>query len=104
MENNEGIIIYVSVRIGPEIKGRFLTILRDIVLNAREEPGCLKYDWYCNPEDNENFIIHGEFDNETNFRLYKKSEVVEYIQRLLIPLLKEKPRYRHYRARVFEQG
>jgi len=104
MNSKTGIVIYVSVIVSSETKEKFTTNLMDIVSGARQIKGCLKYQWFINPDDNNNYIIYGEFDTEENFSRYKKSDVVSNIGKLLLPLLKEKPNFKHFRTRLFEQG
>ena len=99
-----GIIIYVSATVLPGNKKIFETTLTDIVSKARQAPGCLKYQWFVNPDNNSNYIIYGEFDSKENFALYQKSEVVSMIGKQLIPLLKDKPSFKHFLAENFEQG
>ncbi len=98
------IVIYVSVNVLPGTKEKFVANLIDIVSSARQVEGCLKYQWFINPNDISNYIIYGEFDTEKNFLLYKKSEVVSKIGKLLLPLLNGKPNFKHFRTQTFEQS
>lgn len=104
MNSNTSIVIYVSVNVSPETTEKFVANLTNIVSSARRVEGCLKYQWFINPDDNSNYIIYGEFDTEENFLLYKKSEVVSNIGKLLLPLLNRKPNFKHFRTQTFEQG
>lgn len=104
MNSTTDIVIYVSATVLPENKEIFETTLTDIVSNARQVIGCLKYQWFVNPDDNNNYIIYGEFDSQENFALYRKSEVVSMIGKHLLPLLKDKPSFKHFRTETFEQG
>ena len=98
------IIIYVSVSTPPENTSEFEDRLRRVVDAAKNVEGCLRYEWFKNPDSSNQFTIYGEFDSEENFALYKQSNVVEMIGRQLLPLTMSKPTYKHFRAEVFEQG
>ena len=98
------IVIYVSALVHSEHKEKFETTLRDIVVRARQVNGCLKYQWFINPDDDGNYIIYGEFDTEESFLMYKKSDVVLNIGKHLLPLIKEKPTFKHFKTQLFEQG
>jgi quinol monooxygenase YgiN len=104
MNNTTRIGIYVSVTVLSETKEKFMTNLVDIVYMARRIKGCLRYQWFINPDDSNNYIIFGEFDTEENFSLYRKSDVVQNIGKVLLPLLKEKPNFKHFRTQLFEKG
>lgn len=104
MNSKTTIVIYVSVNVLPAKKGIFVSNLIDIVSSARLVEGCLKYQWFINPDDNSNYVIYGEFDTEENFLHYKSSEVVSNIGKLLLPLLTEKPNFKHFRTQTFEQS
>ncbi len=104
MNSTTFIVIYVSVIALPENKEKFEINLRHIVNTAKQVKGCLKYQWFINPEDSSNYIIYGEFDTKENFAFYRKSEVVQMIGKQLIPLLKGKPSFRHFQAKIFEEG
>jgi quinol monooxygenase YgiN len=98
------IVIYVSALVRPEHKEKFENTLRDIVVRARQVNGCLKYQWLINPDDDGNYMIYGEFDTEESFLMYKKSDVVLNIGKHLLPLIKEKPTFKHFKTQLFEQG
>jgi quinol monooxygenase YgiN len=98
------IILYVSAKTTYENRGLFQERLSSIVTLAKSSLGCLKYEWFQDHADNNHFVIYGEFDTEENFKLYKQSDVVSNIGKLLLPLLKEKPSFKHFKGQVFEQG
>lgn len=104
MNTTNCIIIYVSVTVQPENKQKFESNLSHIVNMAKQTQGCLKYQWFLNPENNDNYVIYGEFDSDDSFVLYRKSEVVQMIGKELLPLLQDKPSFKHFRAQVFEEG
>jgi quinol monooxygenase YgiN len=103
MNSKTFIAIYVSVVVPPENKGKFETNLKHVIDAAKDVKGCLKYQWLINPDDKSNYIIYGEFDTQKNFALYRKSQVVEMIGKQLLPLLKDKPRFKHFQAETFEE-
>ena len=70
------VVIHVSVRVKDETVPNFELSLREIVEDARCTPGCLKYEWYRDPDISNHFIIYGEFDSEDNFRATVTFEVV----------------------------
>ena len=80
----------------------FEQILREVVEDARRTQGCLKYEWYREPDVANGFIIYGEFDSEDNFRAYLNSPVVKRIGEQLIPLIEGGPQFKHYRATELE--
>jgi quinol monooxygenase YgiN len=94
----------VSVQVLPENKAKIETVLTGIVTRARQLKGCLKYQWFVNPEDIYNYIAFAEFDSEENFALYRKSEIISMIGKQIVPLLKQKPAFKHFRTEIFEQG
>ena len=98
------ILIYVHTVTSAERAPALEAMLRRVVAAARRVKGCQTYAWYKDPEADYQYTVYGEFDTEENFRLYKQSQVVEMIVQELIPLTTAKPRYKHFRAEVFEQG
>ncbi len=98
------VILFVDCIVLRENKNQFLKNLRNIVSSAKNEKGCLKYKWFVNPDNDNNFIIYGEFDTEENFLLYGKSEIVQMIGTQLLPLINGKPSFKHIRGEVFEEG
>lgn len=104
MSSKTFVAIYVSVVVLQGDKGEFEINLKQVMNAAKAVKGCLKYQWFINPDDNSNYIIYGEFDSQENFALYRKSGVVQMIGKQLLPLLKDKPRFKHFHAETFEEG
>jgi quinol monooxygenase YgiN len=98
----EMVVIHVSARVKDETVTNFEQRLREVVEDARRTAGCLKYEWYRDPDISNHFIIYGEFDAEDNFEAYLKSSVVERIGEELMPLLEGEPQFKHYQATVLE--
>ncbi len=87
--------------------GKIKTIFKiysNIVSLAKQEKGCLKYQWFVNPDNENNFIIYGEFDTKENFLLYRKSEIIQMIGQQLLPLVNGRPSFKHIRGEIFEDG
>lgn len=78
--------------------------LRGILADARKLPGCVRSEWYRDPEGDGRYVMHGEFDGMEAFAEYRQSEVVARIGSEFLPLLASEPEFRHYEARVFESG
>jgi quinol monooxygenase YgiN len=98
------IVVQVSVRAKPENIRRFEELLRQVVLEVRELPGCLRYDWYRSPDvAGENFV-YAEFESDETFGQYRRGPVVKKIGEQLIPLLEAPPSFKHLRATVMEHG
>lgn len=98
------VITYVSVSVAPENAAAFETNIRQITEAAMQLPGCLTSEWYRHPTQENHYTMYGEFASEEAFIHYRKSPVVEMIGHLLLPILLEKPRFKHFRAEVFEEG
>lgn len=98
------VITYVQVSLSSENVAAFETHIQQITKAAMQLPGCLTSEWYRDPVQENHYTMYGEFESEEAFLNYRKSNVVEMIGRLLIPILLEKPRFKHFRAEIFEQG
>lgn len=104
MSHNNGVIIYVSVEIQSENRGAFEVNLNQVMNSARQHRGCLKYQWFINPDNNCNYVIYGEFDTNDSFVLYRKSDIIPMIGKQLLPLIKGKPSFKHFHTEIFEEG
>jgi len=96
------VIIHISAKVKDGTETNFEQSLREVVENARQTTGCVKYEWYRDPDSSNHFIIYGEFDSEDNFKAYLKSPVVKRIGEELIPLIEGGPKFKHYKASVLE--
>lgn len=95
-------IIYASLTVQPENAAKFKEILWKMSDEAEKLPGCLKYDWFNCPDDENIFVIYAEFDAENSYLFYKKSNVLKLINRDLFPLLYGEPVFKHFRASIIE--
>lgn len=98
------IVIEVSVRSKAPNVDRLEQLLRDVVEEARQAPGCLRYDWYRSPDSEHERFIYAEFDSDNAFALYRKGPIVRKIVEQLIPLLDGRPSFKHLSATILEQG
>jgi quinol monooxygenase YgiN len=98
------VVIQVSVKAKSESVDRFEQVLREVVGQARGEPGCCRYEWYRSPDAEREVFIYGEFESEDVFAEYRKGPVVKRIGQELIPLLESRPSFKHFRATVLEQA
>jgi quinol monooxygenase YgiN len=95
------IIIYVAVRPTPTTVTTFEQTLRQVVDEARNTAGCLRYEWYRDPDAPLRYTIYGEFDTGENFANYLASAVVQRIGAELLPLLDAPPAFKHFEATMF---
>lgn len=98
------IVVQVSVRAKPENVERLEKTLRQVVGEARQAPGCLRYDWYRSPDVEREVFVYAEFDSDEAFAQYRTGPVVKKIGEQLIPLLETRPSFKHFSATVLEQG
>jgi quinol monooxygenase YgiN len=98
------IVVQVSVRAKPEHVERLEQLLRQVVTEARQLPGCIRYDWYRSPDTEREMFGYAEFDSDEAFAQYRKGPVVKKIGEQLIPLLETRPSFKHLSATVLEQG
>lgn len=98
------IVVQVSVRAKPENVAQLEQKLRQIVAEARQLSGCLRYDWYRSPDAEREKFIYAEFDADEAFAQYRKGPIVKKIGEQLIPLLEGRPSFKHFSATVLEQG
>jgi quinol monooxygenase YgiN len=98
------ILTYVIADTDPAESSRFEATLRSITADARALDGCLANEWYRHPDVPGRYIVHGAFETAEHFQAYLQSAVVQRIGNELRPLLREKPRFRHYEAHVLEQS
>lgn len=98
------ILIHVFVKTKGNVIGEFERALREVVGDARETAGCIKYEWYRVPDSQQEYVIYGEFDAKENFEKYLNSAVVKRIEDELMPLLDAPPAFKHYNATVLESG
>ena len=98
------IVVQVSVRVKPENVERLEQLLRQVVGEARQSPGCLRYDWLRSPDVERERFIYAEFASDEAFAQYRKGPVVKMIGEHLIPLLEARPTFKHFDATVLEQS
>jgi len=98
------IVVQVSVRRKPENVERLEQLLREVVGEARQAAGCLRYDWYRSPDAEFDRFIYAEFASDDAFAQYRNGPVVKKIGEQLMPLLDGRPSFKHLRATVLEQG
>ena len=98
------IVVQVSVRAKPDNVERLEQLLRQVVTEARQLPGCVRYDWYRSPDADGEKFVYAEFDSDDAFARYRKGSVVKTIGEQLIPLLETRPSFKHFSATVLEQS
>ena len=98
------IVVEVSVRAKPEHAEQLEQILREVVGEARQLTGCMRYEWYRSPDVERGVFVYAEFDSENTFADYRSGPVVKKIGEQLIPLLEAPPSYKHFSAAVLQQG
>ncbi len=98
------IVVQVSVRAKPGNVERLEQLLRQVVTEARQLPGCVRYDWYRSPDVEREMFVYAEFDSDEAFAQYRKGPVVKKIGEQLIPLLETRPSFKHFGATVLEQS
>ena len=98
------VVVQVSVRAKPENAERLDPIVRNVVGEARQSAGCVRYDWYRSPDDERDVFVYAEFDSDEAFAQYRKGPVVKKIGEQLLPLLEARPSFKHFRATVLEQS
>jgi quinol monooxygenase YgiN len=98
------IVVQVSVRAKPDNVERLEQLLREVVEDARQAPGCLRYDWYRSPDADHDLFIYAEFASHDAFAQYRKGPVVKKIGDQLIPLLDGRPLFKHFSATILEQS
>ena len=99
------VIIFVYAQPKEGMADAFEATLEPIVKAARQQPGCLTYEWFYTLDSApKRYVIFGEFNTRAVFDAYLQSEVVKRIGQELIPLLDNKPTFKHYEASVFKEG
>ena len=98
------IVVQVSVRAKPDDVVRLEQVLREVVAEARQSPGCLSYGWYRSPDAERQIFVYAEFDTDEAFAQYRNGPIVKKIGERLIPLLEGRPSFKHLSATVVEQG
>jgi quinol monooxygenase YgiN len=98
------IVAQVSVRAKPGNVERLEQLLRQVVTEARQLPGCVRYDWYRSPDVEREMFVYAEFDSDEAFAQYRKGPVVKKIGEQLIPLVETRPSFKHFSATVLEQS
>ena len=98
------VVIHISAKVMDGEETNFEQRLRAVVADARQTPGCLKYEWYRVPDVSNHFIIYGEFDSEDHCHAYLKSPIIQRIGEELIPLIDGGPVFKHFRASILEEG
>jgi quinol monooxygenase YgiN len=98
------IVVLVSVRAKPENVTRLEELLGEVVAEARQLPGCLRYEWYRSPDVERERVVCVEFESDEAFAEYRKGPVVKKIGEQLMPLLEARPSFKHFSATVLEQG
>jgi len=98
------VLTYVNTKVAPENMAAFEANIRQITVAAMQLPGCLTSEWYRHPTQEGFYTMYSEFESEEAFANYRQSSVVAMIGQLLLPILIQKPQFKHFRAEVFEQG
>jgi quinol monooxygenase YgiN len=98
------IVVQVSVRAKPGNMERLEQLLYQVVTEARQLPGCVRYDWYRSPDVEREMFVYAEFDSDEAFAQYRKGPVVTKIGEQLITLLETRPSFKHFSATVLEQS
>ena len=98
------IVVQVSVRAKPDSVDSLEQLLRQVATEARQLPGCVRYDWYRSPDAERDMFIYAEFASDEAFAQYRKGPVVKKIGEQLIPLLETRPSFKHFSATVLEQS
>jgi quinol monooxygenase YgiN len=98
------IVVQVSVRAKREHAEKVEQILREVVGEARQLEGCMRYDWYRSPDIERKVFVYAEFASDEAFADYRRGPVVKTIAEQLIPLLEAPPSYKHFSATVLQQG
>jgi quinol monooxygenase YgiN len=98
------IVVQVSVQAKAENVERTEQLLREVVAEARQLPGCIRYDWYRAPDVAREIFIYAEFESDEAFAEYRKGPVVKKIGTELIPLLAARPSFKHFGATILEQS
>lgn len=98
------IVVQVSVRAKREQADQLERILREVVGEARQLKGCMRYEWYRSPDLERGVFVYAEFDSEESFADYRRGPVVKKIGERLIPMLEAPPSFKHFSATVLQQG
>lgn len=98
------VLIQVSATAKPEHRDSLQRVLREVIAAAREVEGCLRYDWFPDPDHDRQVFVYAEFESDAAFSAYRQGPVVRMIVDRLLPLLEVRPSFKHFRATVFEQG
>jgi autoinducer 2-degrading protein len=59
--------VIVSLRVKPEMTGRFLEAVEDNARASNQEPGCLRFDVYRDNDDPGHFLLHELYRDEAAF-------------------------------------
>jgi quinol monooxygenase YgiN len=94
------IVAYVSVKTKENTASDFERLIHEIQSAIRNMTGCVKNEWYRDPQTPLRYIVYGEFDTRENFENYLNSAVVKRIGDELIPLLAAPPEFKHYSATI----
>lgn len=98
------VLIQVSVTAKPEHHDSLQQVLQEVIAAARRVEGCLRYEWFRDPDHDRRVFVYAEFESEAAFAAYRQGPVVRMIVDQLLPLLEAHPSFKHFRATVFEQG
>ena len=98
------VVIQVAATAKIESGASFEQVLRQVVAEARQCAGCIRYEWFWVPDVERHVFVYGEFESEDAFADYRQGPVVKKIVAQLLPLLEARPTFKHFRATVMEQG
>lgn len=98
------IVVQVSIRSKVEHAERFEQVLREVVGEACQLQGCMRYQWHRSPDVDREVFVYAEFDSDEAFADYRSGPVVKRIVEQLLPLLEAPPSYKHFSAIVLQQG
>lgn len=92
------IVTYVAVQTRENAGSEFEHVIREIQADVRQLPGCVRNEWFRDPETPHRYVMYGEFETRAHFQDYLNSPLVQRIQHELIPLLTAPPEFKHYEA------
>jgi len=96
------IVAYVSVNTRENAASDFERIIREIQIEVRKMEGCVKNEWYHDPDAPRRYVMYGEFDTHEHFEKYLASPMVKRIGDELMPLLAAPPEFKHYSATILD--
>lgn len=93
------IIGFGTLKIKKEYRSKFEGLITLLISEMRKKKGCVQSYWSKSTETEGIYLMYSEFDNEENFKNYRTSELMDLINKQIVPL-ESGASFKYFRAEL----